>query len=114
MTEGPLQERLADLETALQDSPQGSLSLPKMEDLKAWLDDTRFKVWDQLQAAQKPEEPVFEDRFRVRRATELCQRLEADVREGRVDAGRPELSELQAAAAQLQQTIEARRAVSGG
>ena len=109
MTDNPLQEKLSDLETALQGSAQGGLPLPKMEDLKAWLDDTRFQVWGQLKAAQEPEQPEFEDRFRVRRATELCQRLAADVREGRTDAQRPELAELQAAAAELEQAIAAGR-----
>jgi hypothetical protein len=107
MTEGspPLHAKLSDLETALHGSPQSSLSLPKMEDLKSWLDDTRLQLWGKLQAAT--EENEFPDRFRIRRAVELCQRLSADVSSGQLDRSRPELVELGTAAAELARSITA-------
>jgi hypothetical protein len=106
MSEGPLEEKLTDLATVLQPTPQRELSLPKMEDLKAWLDDTRFQLWGQLQAAQAPaDQPEFEDRFRVRRAAELCRRLVADLESGQIDRGRSELDELALAAGALERAI---------
>ncbi len=110
MADEPLRERLSDLETALQGPARGDLPLPKMEDLKAWLDDARFQVWGQLQAAQTPDQPEFEDRFRVRRATELCRRLAEDVLARRIDPQRPELAELQAAAGELDRAVASARA----
>lgn len=105
MTDDPLQEKLSDLQTVLRSSAQPNLPLPKMEDLKAWLDDTRFQLWGRLQAAQTSDQPEFEDRFRVRRAAELCRRLAEDIGAGRIDRRRPELVELQAAASELDRAI---------
>jgi hypothetical protein len=101
MTEDPIQQRLADLETALGREPASSLPLPKLEDLKAWLDDTRNDVWDRLKAAQAPEEANVGERFRLRRATEMCQRLAADLRDGRLLAEGLDLSELSASVSEL-------------
>jgi len=113
MSEGPLEEKLTDLATVLQPAPQRELSLPKMEDLKAWLDDTRFQLWGQLQAAQAPaDQPEFEDKFRVRRAAELCLRVAADVETGQIDRGRPELAALADAAGALERAIRGSGAAS--
>jgi hypothetical protein len=108
VTDGSLQDKLTDLQVALGDSPPGQLPLPKLEDLKAWLDDSRLQVWGRLQATQTEDQPPLEDRFRVRRATELCQRLAADIGAGRIAMGRLELTELEAVATELVHAIATR------
>ncbi|MBM4186355.1 MAG: hypothetical protein FJ206_03480 [Gemmatimonadetes bacterium] len=110
MSEIPSQDRLADLSAALGNPDQPVLPVPKLEDLKAWLDETRLHLWGQLQAAHA-DEPEFEERFRIRRLIESCQRLSADVRVGRLDPHRPELIDLRAAIAELGAVIAAGQAL---
>ena len=84
MSEASIPDRVAALQAVLQPPTGPSVarkaSLPELEELKRWLDNSRLEVWGKLRAAQEPAVPDFEHKFRIRRAVELCDGLSADIR----------------------------------
>src|SRR5215207_7574457 len=76
-----------------------------LEDFKSALDDMRLRLWALLGAAGD-DYKGFQDRFRIRRATEMCRGLGGDLRAGSVSGRQAELTSLREAAAELGQSIE--------
>ena len=113
MSDVPFQARITALEAAIRPAADpalpGAASLPELESLKGWLDDVRLDVWGKLQAAHQPAASSFEERFRVQRATEICGRLAADLRAGRVNHQLGEFALLTVTVADLADAIHTAR-----
>lgn len=77
-----------------------------MEDLKSAVDDVRFRLWGVLMAANKKDYQEFSERFRLRRATEICRGLVDDAAAGKMNLGLPEGAALGDAARELGRVIE--------
>jgi hypothetical protein len=75
-----------------------------MEDFKSSLDDMRIRLWGLLGGTGGDQ--GFQERFRLRRATEMCRGLGADLRSGSVSGRHPELNALKDAARELSKSIE--------
>jgi hypothetical protein len=75
-----------------------------LEDFKSSLDDMRIRLWGLLGATGGDQ--GFQERFRIRRATEMCRGLGADLRSGSVSGRHPELNALKDAARELSKSIE--------
>jgi hypothetical protein len=75
----------------------GSLSPDKMEDVKSAIDDIRFRLWGVLTASSPAEYQAFRERFRLRRATEICHGLSVDIADKRLTPTHREAAELRTA-----------------
>jgi hypothetical protein len=84
---------------------RGVLPPDGMEDLKSAVDDVRLRLWGVLTAGNPEDYRIFRERFRLRRATEICRGLATDLDGGQFMATRPELAELATAAERLASRI---------
>ena len=84
----------------------GRAPVEGLEDFKSSLDDMRLRLWGLLGAAGGDEYKGFQERFRIRRATEMCRGLGNDLRAGSVSGRYAELNKLREAAAELGQSID--------
>jgi hypothetical protein len=75
------------------------------EEFKNTLDDMRNRLWGLL-STTGDDYRTFQERFRIRRAVELCRGLGGDLRSGSVSGRHSELSQLRESAAELGQSIE--------
>ena len=74
------------------------------EEFKSTLDDMRHRLWGLL-SATGDDYKAFQERFRIRRATELCRGLGTDLRSGSVSGRHSELPHLRESAVDLEQSI---------
>lgn len=79
----------------------GSLSPDRVEDIKSAIDDIRFRLWGVLTASNPAEYQAFRERFRLRRATEICHGLSVDIADSRLTPTHREAAELRQALHQL-------------
>jgi hypothetical protein len=86
----------------------GRPPIEEFEEFQSALDDMRNRLWGLLSTAGN-DYRSFQERFRVRRATELCRGLGADLRSGAVSGRHAELPQLQESAVELGDTIERAR-----
>jgi hypothetical protein len=77
-----------------------------LEEFKSALDDLRLRLWSLLGSAGGDESRAFQERFRIRRATEMCRNLGGDLRAGSVSGRHSELAGLQEAAVELEASVE--------
>jgi hypothetical protein len=84
----------------------GRAPVEGLEDLKSALDDMRLRLWGLLGAVDGEDYKRIQERFRIRRATEMCRGLGADLGVGSVSGRYAELTGLREAAAELRHTIE--------
>lgn len=87
----------------------GRAPVESLEDFKSDLDDMRLRLWGLLGSARGDDSRAFQQRFRIRRATEMCQGLSGDLRSGAVSGRHAELPQLEEAAAELGRSIEQAR-----
>jgi hypothetical protein len=85
---------------------RGQAPVEGLEDFKSALDDMRLRLWGLLSAAGGDDYRGFQERFRIRRATELCRGLGGDLRAGSVSGRHPELTSLREAAAELAHSVQ--------
>jgi len=120
MADRNVMDQLAALNATIQTIPisseNGDASVQDLEAVKRGLDDARLGLWARLQGVHADDVQAFEERFRVRRALELCARLTTDLRIGVMNPEHPEFADLWIAAVELSQAIQAARAQadSGG
>jgi hypothetical protein len=108
---------LTDLLAALQAAIRGlearsgtdAVSVKELERVKVTLDDIRLSLWMHLQRLHVDDVAGFEQKFRVRRAVELCSRLKADLDTHLLDAARPEFADLWIVANDLSRSIQTSR-----
>jgi len=77
-----------------------------LEDFKSALDDMRLRLWGLLSAGGGPDSRGFEEKFRIRRATEMCRGLGTDLHAGSISGRHRELAALGEAVVELAQKIE--------
>jgi hypothetical protein len=109
MTEPSFSQQIATLNSTLR-AIEVRLALGRppvdgFEEFKSALDDMRHRLWGLLSTAGN-DYKAFQERFRIRRATELCRILGTDLRSGSVSGRHAELPQLQESAAELAKTIE--------
>ncbi|HWA56130.1 MAG TPA: hypothetical protein VG692_02695 [Gemmatimonadales bacterium] len=86
----------------------GALTPDRVEDIKSAVDDIRFRLWGVLTASSPQEYQAFRERFRLRRATEICHGLALDISEGRLTPTHREAAELRAALSDLLSRLPSR------
>jgi len=84
----------------------GEAPIEGLEDFKSALDDVRLRLWGLLSAAGGDDYKGFQERFRIRRATEMTRGLGGDLRTGAISARHRELAGLKEASSELSQSIE--------
>ncbi|HEV7366619.1 MAG TPA: hypothetical protein VGN76_12305 [Gemmatimonadales bacterium] len=77
-----------------------------LEDFKSALDDMRLRLWGLLSAAGADDFKGFQERFRIRRATEMCHGLSGDLGTGSLGRRHAELTGLREAALELSRSVE--------
>ncbi|HEV8148977.1 MAG TPA: hypothetical protein VGP61_02200 [Gemmatimonadales bacterium] len=85
----------------------GEVNVRDIEDLKGTIDDARLRLWTLLTTPAEADRVAFEERFRIRRARELCGRLANDLAAKKIHAREPEFSELAESSRSLARAIEA-------
>jgi phosphoglycolate phosphatase-like HAD superfamily hydrolase len=79
-----------------------------LEDFKSTVDSVRISVWAILSAARSRDYPAFSERFRLRRAVEVCRGLADEFGRGVIDERHPEATDLLAASRELATNLEQR------
>jgi hypothetical protein len=110
MAESTMEERVAVMRSTLQSIEaqlaRGEIPPHGLEDLKAAVDDMRLRVWSILTAAAGDDYAASLERFRLRRAIEICKGVAGDLRNGKVNARHRELARLRNAAHDLTRQID--------
>jgi hypothetical protein len=84
----------------------GEVSLEAVADFKSSVDDLRLRLWGVLGAGSANDYRTFQERFRLRRAKEICRGLEDDLHGGALSPRHEELAPLGQAAGSLANRIE--------
>ena len=110
MAEPSFEQQVATLNATLssieESLVEGKAPVDGLEDFKSALDDVRLRLWGLLSAAGGDDYKGFQERFRIRRATEMSRGLGGDLRAGAISGRHRELAGLREAAAELTQSIE--------
>jgi len=77
-----------------------------LEDFKSALDDMRLRLWGLLSATGGSDFKGIQERFRIRRATEMCRGLSGDLGTGALSWRHTELTGLREAAVELGSSVE--------
>ena len=85
---------------------QGDVDGPALEEFKSALDDLRLRAWGLLTALTADDPHGFQERFRVRRGTEICRAVTTDLQTGKLSGAQPELPGLGAAAKDLATAVK--------
>lgn len=105
MSASNLQARLSAMQDTMrrieQEVMAGSIPPEGMEDFKRAVDDARMRIWAVLTAANSEDPEGFMQRFRLRRAIEICRSVVRDVSEGVMREDYEELVELKRVTRQL-------------
>jgi hypothetical protein len=75
----------------------GTLSPERVEDIKSAIDEIRFRLWGVMTADTPGEYQAFRERFRLRRAAEICHGLAADFADRRIGSAHREVEDLKQA-----------------
>lgn len=112
MSDPAMMDQLAKLNLEVQGMEarfgQGQVSVPTLEAIKCALDDVRLRLWGLLKSTSGESPEAFQQRFRLRRTSELCARLTSDIGSGVLPNDHPELPDIHKAAADLARVTEAR------
>jgi hypothetical protein len=83
------------------------LGAEKLADLKSGIDEVRLRLWGALSAVNAEDHAAFVTRFRLRRATEICEAISEDLVAGHLDRSHDALAELARASRNLANLITA-------
>jgi hypothetical protein len=112
MAEVSLAEQVAALSSMLRViEVRLALSRPPVEGIEEFrivLDDMRVRLWGLLSSGGQDAQE-FQDRFRIRRAIELCRGLSLDLKSGSVSGRQPGLAHLTEAALELSRSVDQAR-----
>jgi hypothetical protein len=110
MAESSFADQIATLNSTLQAIEvrlgRGAAPVEGLEDFKSALDDMRLRLWGLLSAAGGDDYKGFQERFRIRRATEMCRGLGGDLGTGAIGRKHSELTGLREAALELARSVE--------
>jgi hypothetical protein len=84
----------------------GEVTREAIADFKSSVDDLRLRLWSVLGTGSANDYRAFQERFRLRRAKEICQGLEDDLQAGALSPRHEELPPLGKAAGSLAGRIE--------
>ncbi|HEU4828590.1 MAG TPA: hypothetical protein VFT04_05295 [Gemmatimonadales bacterium] len=73
---------------------QGTIPSEGMEDFKRAIDEARMRIWAVLMAANDSDPAGYLERFRMRRAIEICRGIHRDIGERTLSPDHPEAAEL--------------------
>jgi hypothetical protein len=76
-----------------------------LEGLKSAVDDLRLRIWGVLSTGSADDYRAFQERFRLRRATEICDDIESELSTGLMNPRHEELARLAEAAEGLASRI---------
>jgi len=76
-----------------------------MEDFKRAIDEARMRIWAVLTAANDADPAAFLERFRLRRAIEICRGVERDLADGTMSRSHQEVAELSEVVAALGRSL---------
>jgi hypothetical protein len=111
MPEGGFAEQIATLNATLQAIEgrvaSGEVTGDALTEFKSSVDDMRLRLWGLLSAGSANDYRAFQERFRLRRAKEICRGLESDLQNGAMSTRHEELPQLAEAASALARSIEA-------
>jgi hypothetical protein len=111
MPQGGFAEQIATLNASLQAIESrvtsGEVSGDALAEFKSSVDDMRLRLWALLSAGSANDYRTFQERFRLRRAKEICRGLEGDIKNGVMSPRHEELPPLGDAATALARSIEA-------
>jgi hypothetical protein len=79
----------------------GDVPLGIVSEFKSSVDDLRLRLWGVLTAHDADDQLAFHQRFRMRRAREMCLQIGTELREGELPADGDELHKLVLAARAL-------------
>jgi len=85
----------------------GEVPREAVADLKSSVDDLRLRLWSVLGTGSANDYRAFQERFRLRRAKEICRGREDDLQAGALSPRHDELQPLGKAAGSLASRIEA-------
>lgn len=85
----------------------GEVPLEAVADFKSSVDDLRLRLWSVLGTGSVNDYRAFQERFRLRRAKEICRGLEDDLQAGALSPRHEELRPLGQAAGSLAGRIQA-------
>jgi len=86
---------------------RGEVPRESVADFKSSVDDLRLRLWSVLGTGRANDYRAFQERFRLRRAKEICRGLEDDLQAGELSSRHEELRPLGQAAESLAGRIEA-------
>ena len=84
---------------------EGTIPVEGMEDFKRAIDEARMRIWAVLTAANDADPAGFLERFRIRRAIEICRAVQRDLADETMGARHPELAELAEVVKELEATL---------
>jgi hypothetical protein len=103
-------EQVATFHTVLQEIEarvaRGEVGREAVADFKSSVDDLRLRLWSILGTGSANDYRAFQERFRLRRAKEICRGLEDDLQAGALSPRHEELRPLGQAAGSLAIRIE--------
>ena len=85
----------------------GEVPREAVAEFKSSVDDLRLRLWGVLSAGSANDYRAFQERFRLRRAREICQGLEEELESGVLSPRHEELRPLAEAAGRLARCIAA-------
>lgn len=110
MSDPAMMDQLAKLNLEVQSIEarfgQGHVSVATLEAIKCALDEVRLRLWGLLKSNSGEAPEAFQQRFRLRRTTELCERLTTDLRAGTLPRDHSDLPDMHRAAAELAHATE--------
>jgi hypothetical protein len=113
MADSDLSRQLATLNATLQAiegrAAAGEVPSEALADFKSSVDDMRLRLWGLLSAGSANDYRAFQERFRLRRAKEICRGLEADLRAGAISTRHEEFQALSDTVSGLARCIQETR-----
>jgi hypothetical protein len=110
MTDPALAGQLSALTAALESFEKRIIGeeVPKeaLAGLKSAVDDLRLRLWGVLSTGSADDYRAFQERFRLRRATEICEAIESELSTGLMNPRHEELGRLDQAAGALARRIQ--------
>ena len=85
---------------------EGEVTREAVAEFKSSVDDLRLRLWSMLGTGSANDYRAFQERFRLRRAKEICRGLEDDLEAGALSPRHEELQPLGQAAGSLAGRIE--------
>lgn len=89
-----------------QEVAAGSIPPEGTEDFKRAVDEARMRIWAILTASNDADPAGFLERFRLRRAIEICRGVDRDLADSQIQSGHAEVGELAGALRELLATID--------